>query len=384
MAASTRVATVMSTMSFTSLVFRNLFRQRMRTSLTVSGIAVGITIVVALGAITGGVRESIGGWIRVGQSDFLVARKGSADLSFSTVSEQEWAALRATPGVERATGMLLRITRHGSNPFFVLMGIRAEELAETRPELVAGRLPSAEATHELLLGSRAADDIGATTGSHVTIDGERFLVTGIYTSADVITASGAYAPLATVQEIARMPGAVTGVYVTAAEGTDPVALALAIEDSLPALTTVAEVDELGKVDQGIRVLDALNLAVTTLAVLLGAIAVMNTMIMAVFERTREFGILRAVGWRSSRIMRLVLTEALFLCLVAAAVGTALGVLATRGVLLIEAVRGLLEPTYTVDVFVRAVLIASGVGLVGALYPAYRAVRLSPMEALRHE
>jgi putative ABC transport system permease protein len=83
-------------------------------------------------------------------------------------------------------------------------------------------------------------------------------------------------------------------------------------------------------------------------------------------------------------MRLVLTEALFLCLVAAAVGTALGVLATRGVMLIEAVQGLLEPTYSLDVFVRAILIASAVGLVGALYPAYRAVRLSPMEALRHE
>jgi putative ABC transport system permease protein len=356
----------------------------MRTSLTVVGIAIGITIVVALGAITGGVRQSIGGWLRVGGSDFLVARKGSADLSFSTVSEREWKAVEAVPGVERTTGMLIRVTRHGSNPYFILMGIRPAELAETRPELVSGRLPTEGSTHELLLGSRAAADTGSTTGSRVTIDGEQFLVTGIYRSEDVITNSGAYAPLVTVQEIARMPGVVTAVYVTATQGTDPVALALAIEDSMPTLTTVAEVDELGKVDQGIRVMDALNLAVSTLAILLGAIAVMNTMIMAVFERTRELGILRAVGWRGSRIMRLVLTEALFLCLVAAAVGTVLGVLATRGVMLIEAVRGFLEPTYSLDVFVRAVVIASAVGLVGALYPAYRAVRLSPMEALRHE
>ncbi|OFW75314.1 MAG: hypothetical protein A2Y55_13250 [Actinobacteria bacterium RBG_16_68_12] len=176
----------------------------------------------------------------------------------------------------------------------------------------------------------------------------------------------------------------TAVYVAAAGGTDPGALALAIEDAMPTLTTVASVDEWGKVDQGIRIMDAMNLAVSTLAVVLGAIAVMNTMIMAVFERTREFGILRAVGWRGSRIMRLVLTEALLLCLVAAFIGTALGVLATRGVMLIEAVQGFLEPTYSLDVFLRAVLIASAVGVVGALYPAYRAVRLSPMEALRHE
>jgi putative ABC transport system permease protein len=131
-------------------------------------------------------------------------------------------------------------------------------------------------------------------------------------------------------------------------------------------------------------MDALNLAVSVLAIGLGAIAVMNTMIMAVFERTREFGILRAVGWRGSRIMRLVLSEAVLLCLVAAVLGTALGVLATQGVMRIEAVQGFLEPVYSIDLFVRAIAIAVGVALVGAVYPAYRAVRLSPMEALRHE
>jgi putative ABC transport system permease protein len=153
---------------------------------------------------------------------------------------------------------------------------------------------------------------------------------------------------------------------------------------MPTLTTVSGVEDWDKVDQGIRIMDALNLAVSTLAIVLGAVAVMNTMIMAVFERTREFGVLRAVGWRGSRIMRLVVTEALFLCFVGAGVGAALGVVATRGVMRIDAVQGLLEPSYSPGVFVRAILIASAVGLVGALYPAFRAVRLSPMEALRHE
>lgn len=371
-------------MSFASLVFRNLVRQRMRTLLTVVGIAVGITIVVALGAITGGTRETIQGWLRIGGADFVVARKGSADFSFSTVSGQEWKQLDQIKRVGRTTGALIRVTRHGSNPYFVLIGVRPKDLSEAPPRLVAGRLPRVGSTHELILGSKAAASDEAGPGSTVTIDEERFRVVGLYRSDDVMTDSGAYAPLATVREIARTPDVVTGVWVEAETGEDPVALASEIEDRFPTLVTVSGVSEFGKVDQGVAIMDALDLAVTVLAVGLGAIAVMNTMIMAVFERTREFGILRAVGWRGSRIMRLVVSEALFLCLVAAVIGTAGGVLATRGVMQIEEVQGILQPRYTVDVFVRAVLIAAGVGLVGALYPAYRAVRLSPMEALRHE
>jgi putative ABC transport system permease protein len=373
-----------SEVTFSSLVFRNLLRQRMRTLLTVIGIAVGITIVVALGTITGGLRQTVGGWLELGGADFVVARKGSADFSFSTVSDREWAQLDALDGVDRSTGVLVRVTRHESNPYFILMGVRPTELAKAPPRLVSGRLPAKGSRHEVLLGSRTAASEDAAPGSYVTIDEERFLVVGVYRSDDVMTDSGAYAPLATVREIARTPGVVTGVWLDAEAGADTRALASEIETRFPTLVTVAGVDDFGKVDQGIAIMDALDLAVTALAVGVGAIAVMNTMIMAVFERTREFGILRAVGWRGSRIVRLVVTEALFLCLVAAVAGTILGVLATRAVMQIEEVQGLLEPQYAPAVFVRAVLIAAGVGLVGALYPAFRAVRLSPMEALRHE
>lgn len=371
-------------MTFASLVFRNLVRQRMRTLLTVVGIGVGITVVVALGAITGGLRQTVGGWLELGGADFVVGRKGSADFTFSTVSDAELDRIDALNGVARSTGVLIRVTRHGSNPYFIVMGVRPQELAEAPPELLSGRLPRPGSTHEVVLGSRAAASDDARPGSTVTIDEERFRVVGVYRSDDVMTDSGAYVPLVTVRAIARTPGIVTGVWVQAQAGTDEAALAAAIERRFPTLVTVSGVEEFGKVDQGIALMDALDLAVTALAVGVGAIAVMNTMIMAVFERTREFGILRAVGWRGSRIVRLVVMEAVFLCLVAALVGSAFGVLATRGVLLIDEVQGLLEPSYGLGVFVRAVLVAAGVGLVGAVYPAYRAVRLSPMEALRHE
>ena len=370
-------------MTFGSLVFRNLFRQRMRTTLTVVGIAVGIAIVVALGAITGGMRQTAGAVIRQGGADFMVARKGSGDITFSVLTNAEWKRIADTPGVARATGVLIHVTQHGGNPYFPLLGIEPAQFAEAPPELVAGRLLASGKNDEIVLGARVAASDGATPGSTFVVNDRRFRVVGTYRTGNAFLDSGGYAPLERVQALAQKPGTVTVVYVKAAPGVDAHALAARI-DELPSLATVTSVGEYAKVDQGTELMDALNTAVSALAIVLGAIAVMNTMIMAVFERTREFGILRAVGWRGSRIMRLILTEALLLCVVATFVGVALGVVAAQGVLQIETVKALLEPRYSLDVFVRAIAIAVGVALVGALYPALRAVRLSPMEALRHE
>jgi putative ABC transport system permease protein len=216
------------------------------------------------------------------------------------------------------------------------------------------------------------------------LDGRAFQVTGVYRAGDKLRDNGAIAPLETVQELASKQDVVTAVFVVAAPGNDAPAVAAAIESDLPHLAAIASVDEYSEVDQGVQIMDALTLAISVLAVGIGAIGVMNTMIMAVFERTREIGVLRAVGWRGSRILRLIATESLFLCVFAAAIGVALGVAASRAVLLVPSVSAFLEPAYPLSIFVRALFVGVAVALVGAVYPALRAVRLSPLEALRYE
>jgi putative ABC transport system permease protein len=371
-------------MTFLAFIVRNLSRQRMRTTLTVLGIGVGITTVVALGAISGGMRETAGAILRSGGGDFIVAQKGSADLTFSSLSTSEWQTVAETPGVARATGVLMHISRQGKNPYFLLQGVRADQLAAAPPKLEAGRTLAPAAADEMLLGARAARDLDKQLGSKVRFDGMPLTVVGIYSTGVVFYDSGAYAPLPTVQQIARKPGLVTTVSVVVSKGADRRVVARLIEKRDPGLTTVLDASEYGKVDQGVEAIDAGDLAISLLAVILGAIGVMNTMIMSVYERTREIGILRAVGWRSSRIIRMIVGESLVLCGIAAALGIGLGVLATRALLLVPAIRSFLEPEYTWQVALRALAVAAVVGVGGALYPALRAVRLSPMEALRHE
>ncbi len=371
-------------MTFFSFVLRSIARQRMRTALTVVGVAVGITTVVALGAVASGLRATASAMLRTGGADFIVAQKGSADLTFSSVSQQEWDAVAARPGVERVTGVLMHVSRIGSNPYFALLGVKPEQLALAPPELVRGRLLRPGRTGDVMLGSRAASDLEADVGSTVTLLGRPLEVVGVFRGEMPLFDGGAYAPLETVQELTHREGFVTALYVKATAGTAPRAVAAAIEADGDTVTTVSSVDEYGKVDQGVEAIDAANLAISLLAVLIGAVGVTNTMIMSVFERTREIGILRALGWRSSRIMRMIIGESLLLCLVAAVIGIALGVLATRALLLVPAIESFLEPQYSSGLFLKAFAVGVGVGIAGALYPTVRAVRLSPMEALRHE
>lgn len=371
-------------MSFVSLLFRNLIRQKVRTGLTVLGICVGITTVVALGVITGGLKEMAGDILRAGESDFMVAQKGSADLAFSAVSDADRAAVSEVEGVADATGVLVHVTRVGSNPYFFIMGVAPEDLSFAGLQMVEGETLQPGDTGKILLGTGAARNLNLSAGDVISIDQSDVTVAGIYRTGDNLQDGGAFMALSDLQEITGRVGTVTMVYIAVAEGYSVDDVASQINATFANLISVTNVQEYGEVDQGMEIMDAVNLAISLLAVGIGAIGVMNTMIMSVFERTREIGILKAVGWRNRMVLNLIVGESLVLCFVAAVVGIIGGILLSRAVLLIPAVGHLLSPSYTADVFIRALGVAVIVALVGAAYPALRATRMTPMEALRHE
>ena len=120
------------------------------------------------------------------------------------------------------------------------------------------------------------------------------------------------------------------------------------------------------------------------ALIIGGIAVMNTMAMSVFERVREIGILRAVGWPGWRIAALIVSEAVAVGLLALAVGLALGYAAAEVFSRHATVGSLLTPDFTPGVFAWGLAFALAVAVLGAIYPAWRATQLVPVEALRRE
>ena len=159
-----------------------------------------------------------------------------------------------------------------------------------------------------------------------------------------------------------------------------------IEDAYPnELTTTTAEASASRINQGLSFIDTASWAISLLAIFIGAVGVINTMIMSVYERTREIGVLKAVGWTDRRILGMILGESVVLTLIAFVVGTVIAVVGVELILTVSpSVGGIINPSFAPDIFLRAFVVAFLVGVIGGLYPAYRASRLSPTEALRYE
>jgi putative ABC transport system permease protein len=134
--------------------------------------------------------------------------------------------------------------------------------------------------------------------------------------------------------------------------------------------------------EGYRFIQAMSWGTSLLAVLVGVLGVMNTMLMTVFERTQEICVLLALGWQRGRIIRMVLWESALLGLLGGVAGALIGAVGVKLLGMTPAIRGLLQPDLSVGLFASAVAIAVAVGVISGLYPAWRSSRLVPSRALQ--
>ena len=372
-------------MSFAALIARNVFTRKLRSSLTGVAVAIGIMTVVALGVLTHSLRVTAISVLRTGDADFTVAQKGVSDVVYSALDDSQLESLKSYPGVESVVGVLIAAVKLDANhPFFLELGIPLDQLTTFGVQVVAGTAYDADATDQVMLGHRAAADLHKTVGDMITIDTVDLRVVGIYSVGNVFGDSASMLPLTTLQGLERKPGSVTLAFVKVKPGADIAALRASIEKDNPVLATVRTESEFGRVDRNLSLISAANVATSILALVIGAIGVMNTTMMSVFERTREFGVLRAIGWTRARLVGLVMGEAVLISLAGAAVGLAMGYVAIRLIQRVPEVVGVFQPDYPTGIFGRALGIAFGMAFIGAFYPAVRAALLEPMEALRHE
>jgi putative ABC transport system permease protein len=355
--------------TWAALVWRNLLRRPARTGLTAAGVGLGVALIVALLAITSGVHRTADDLIHVGRSDFGVFQGDVSDLTRSLLPESLAASIERSDGVADVAKVKLLVD-HGR----LVFGLDPEEFAYKRLVLLRGRRGA------VLAGDHSGKDVG----DEVQVGKRMFTVDGVYHSGDRFEDLGVVLPLREVETIAGRPREVTSVGVVVRLGNNARAVARQLEARFPGTVAITEPGQAIKVDTSSRLIISTGWIISILALIVGGIGVTNTMAMSVFERVREIGILRAVGWRTQRIAGMIVSEAIAICLLALGVGCGLGVLAAEVFVDHSALSDLITPAFTAGTFAWGLAFALGVAVIGAAYPTWRAVRLEPIEALRRE
>jgi putative ABC transport system permease protein len=376
-------------------VWRNLLRRRVRTGLSILGVGVSVAGIVSFISVAQGMWGSFDHYMESSGASLTVFNRDAADLAWSVVSNEEIAAIESIEGVDDVARANLTIVMspavgegHKKTPLLFCFGRIPGERAmdKYRDFLVEGRMPAAE--HEILAGSFIAEQIGLGVGARLPIFRNRlrgieeYEVVGLFTSDVNWENGGIVLHAAVLQEHLNTEDSFSLLFVyTAADARDGVRRR--IEEEHPHLVAMPAGDFTKRFQDQLRVLDEFILLISAIAIVIGVLGVLNTMMMSVSERTREIGMLRALGWRRSHVMRLIVAEGVLLSLVGGVVGLGLGVAGTE--LLIQLAPGwYLSATYSAATLLKGMVVALVVGILAALYPAWRAANLRPVEALRYE
>jgi putative ABC transport system permease protein len=370
-------------------IWRNLMQRKVRSSLCLLGVAVPVAMIVALISISEGMRRSLNNYMETSGASLIVFAEDAADLAFSRVSQAQVDGIAKIDGVEsvsRANFMPV-MNAQSSIGTIPLFGRYPEErvMEKYTSTLKEGRLLVEK--NEILVGTFAAKQGGYKRGDKIQLFGSpvdgvnEFEVVGIFQSSIPWENLG----MLVHAEIIRVA---TGkdtysllfLYTT---GGDTDRVKEAVEAQFPKLVAMRSGEFTDRFGAQMEFMDDFIAIVTIIALVVGVLGVVNTMMMSVGERRREIGTLRAVGWSKFRVLGVVVGEGLLISMLGGGMGLLLGVVGTEA-LLGWFPDGLLIATYLPSTFAKGFCVGVVTGLIGAFYPGWRACRVQPVEAMRYE
>ncbi len=375
-------------MRFHRLIVANLLNRPLRTLLTTLGVAIAVCAVVALVGISQGFERSLSDAYESRGIDLLLFQKGQLQHVSSALPEELRDKIAAVPGVAECEPLLIDVLALDASQLFGVQaqGWRPGGFFMQQLEVVQGRRPSDPAKREVVIGAALAKGLGKRPGDTIELmEGEAFDIVGVYDSPNVFENGWIVLPLAALQELMLREGDVTG-YAVIGDAHDRQTLSR-LEEQIEAVDPRIEASiarEFAENASELKIAGTLAWMTSSIAVVVGALAVLNTMLMSVFERTGELALLRALGWRRGRVMTLVLGEALAITVLGAILGNLLGLAVVRLMSLTEAGGRVVSGEVAPLVLAQGLAVAVLLGLLGGLYPAWRAANLEPTDGLRHD
>lgn len=363
------------------MTVRSLMRRRTRSVLTLVGIGIAIAAIVALSGLAEGMGQQMTAMAGGGQVDLMAVEANISDMQYSSIDERTAKRIAGMSEVESVSGFLMSVIATEETPLLVVHGHNPHGAAIRHFRVVEGERLSA--SRQAIVGRLAADNMNREVGETINLAGSRYRIVGIYETGVPFEDIGIVISLREAQSLFGRPRQISFLAIELRDPRQVESVLREMEERFPDIS-VSKTAEFTESLPDLRTMDAMIGAIAFLAVLVGGIGMMNTVFMSVFERTREIGVLRALGWRKARVLRMIMKEAILLGAAGGLVGIVLGMVLGRGLMIIPLLGAVLEPSYSAEALSRAFIVAPVLGTIAGLYPAWWASRLDPLEALRYE
>jgi putative ABC transport system permease protein len=366
-----------------NLPFSNIFYRKTRTGIGILSVAIEVAlVVVVIGLVHGTLDENAKRIENIGADIIFQGPDSSPFLSLNTgvMPVQLAEKLLEVPGIQAAApvlyGQVMNIK--GESKLVAMLGVKPESYNEIGVgiRIVEGR--GLEEPYDLVVDTVLASANNIRIGDALHILNRDFKVSGICRAG---AGTRIYMDLDTMAEATAQPGKASLFFVKVASGSSVGDAGAALEGEFEGYKVTALESYTEALKESALGLDEFTQVLSFLAVLISFLVILLAMYTTVIERTREIGILKALGASKLFIVRLVVAESFIICAIGVVVGFILSVIGRYWVLS-------LFPTLTVALlpkwFLIAALLGIGGGLMGALYPAVRAAKLDPVEALNFE
>ena len=383
-------------MTIKDIALRNLRRRKAKAAFVLAGLLIGVSTVIALVSLVDATNRDVRHKLEKYGANILVVPKtenlsltygglslGGVSFEMQEISQDE---LQKIGGIENAANVaalgpvvLGVIDVSGHNVLLSGVDFKASEILKPWWK-IEGILPHEEG---VLLGSEAADVLGMGIGDSIEMNGRELSVSGILEPTGSQDDQLIFTQLATAQSILGKEGKVSMAEVAALCNACPIeAMVAQISDALPGANVMAIQQVVKSRMETLGHFKKFSYGVSAVVLLVGALVVLVTMMSSVRERTREIGIFRAIGFRRSHVMHIILLEAGFLSALAGILGYLAGLGITKLILpFFTESQGVGVP-FDPALAAAAVVIAVIIGLLASTYPAIIAARLDPNEALR--
>jgi putative ABC transport system permease protein len=388
----------MNLLSITRLAFNRIFATKMRSFLTMLGVIIGVSSLVALTSIVSGATSGITDSIAS-----LGAQQVTVSASSATaLTEADVAALA---GLEKVDVVSSTVSGQGTavhnstSSAIAITGVSPTYQTTSEPDIAIGSFlttfTGSEVTRTVVLSAQAASDLGITDAdisSQILLDGHPFALVGVLDDAGGFGSRGtAYISMDSARGIFAQSPYVSSITIQAAT-TDDVSSVESAADSLlrsryglsadddAQFSTSNQSSLISTLDSVVGTLSLLLGGIASISLVVGGIGIMNIMLVSVRERTREIGVRRAIGAKQRQILAQFLIEAIVLSVVGGLVGLAIGLGVSA---LIAALAGWAF-TISGGTVALALGFSAVVGVLFGVWPARTAARLQPVDALRFE